>query len=91
MNSYGKNNMATPEHPKGWTSSSFLVDPWTYNYWNSHWTNGYTNEITGYKGIHTTDVTQTKALAMIDDAANSKDQFFLMVAPGGFLLSVVRI
>ena len=52
------------------------------DYWDSHWTNGYTDDITGYKGIHTTDVTQTKALAMLDDAVKSKDQFFMMVAPG---------
>jgi hypothetical protein len=52
------------------------------DYWHSHWTNGYTDKITGYDGIHTTEVTQTKALAMLDVAAKTKDQFFMMVAPG---------
>jgi hypothetical protein len=61
------------------------------DYWNSHWTNGYTDELTGYKGIHTTDVTQTKALAMLDDAAKSKDQFFMMVAPGKSALFPERV
>lgn len=66
------------------TSHSFLVDPWTYNYYNSHWTNGYTDEVTGFKGVHTTDVTESKSLKMLDDAAKSGDQFFMMVAPGEF-------
>jgi hypothetical protein len=52
------------------------------DYWDSHWTNGYTDKITGYNGIHTTAVTQTKALAMLDEAAKTNDQFFMMVAPG---------
>ena len=56
-------------------SLSVLVD-------HSHWTNGYTDSITPFPGIHTTDVTQSKALAMIDHAADSKEQFFMMVAPG---------
>lgn len=53
----------------------------SYSYYDSHWTNGYTDVVTPYKGVHTTDVTQTKALAMIDEAAGSGDQFFMMVAP----------
>ena len=66
---------------------SFLMDPWTYNYYNSHWSDGYSSNVNAYKGEHTTDVTQKKALAMLDDAASSGDQFFMMVAPGtlGFI------
>jgi hypothetical protein len=62
--------------------SSFLIDPWTYNYYHSKWTNDYTNKISSYDGIHTTNITQDKALAMIDDAAAIGEQFFMMVAPG---------
>ncbi len=51
--------------------TSFLVEPWTYNYLNSHYTNkanaGSDTDITGYKGMHTTEVLEQKALAMIDD------------------------
>ena len=61
---------------------SMLLDPFTYRYYDSKWTNGYTDDVSSYKGIHTTDVTQEKALAMIEDAATSGDQFFMMVAPG---------
>jgi hypothetical protein len=35
-----------------------------------------------YEGEHTTDVIQKKALDMLDDAASTGDQFFMMVAPG---------
>lgn len=61
---------------------SFLVDPYTYYYFQSHWTDGYTDTITAYDGIHTTDVTQEKALAVLDDAAATGEQFFMMVTPG---------
>lgn len=29
MNAYSKEMMSNPAHPKGWTDSSFLLDPWT--------------------------------------------------------------
>lgn len=84
MNSYGIKSMATPSHPKGWDQSSFLLDPFTYNYFRSHWSNDYTMKVSKYPGVHTTHVTQEKALAAIDDAAKNKKQFFMMVAPGKF-------
>ena len=66
--------------------TSFLVEPWTYNYLNSHYTNKVNAvgdaDITGYKGMHTTEVLQQKALAMIDDAANRSGQFYMQIAPG---------
>ena len=41
--------------------------------------------VTPYKGIHTTDVIEDKALRMLDDAIQSNNQFFMMVAPGAIL------
>jgi hypothetical protein len=61
---------------------SFLIDPWTYHYYQSQWTDGYTDIITPYDGTHTTHVTQEKALAMLDGAAATGEQFFMMVTPG---------
>lgn len=81
LNGYSTTDFATPAFPDAWTDSSFLVDPYTYNYYHSHWTNGYTKKITDYPGIHTTNVTQTKALAMLDQAVDTGNQFFMMVAP----------
>lgn len=81
MNSYEHNNWHNP-YPKGWTNSSFLVDPNTYEYFNSTWTNGNGSApLSTYKGQHTTNVTERKALEFIDDAADSREQFFLMITP----------
>jgi N-acetylglucosamine-6-sulfatase len=79
-NGYGKGNFDKP-HPKGWTDSSFLVDPWTYNYMQSHWTNGQTNELKKYPGVHTTVVNAQKGLAWLEELGKSKEQFFMMLAP----------
>jgi N-acetylglucosamine-6-sulfatase len=80
LNGLKFNNRRGPTYPKSWTASSILMDPWTYFYYDSKWTDGFGGS-ESYKGQHTTDVTQQKALAMLDDAATSGDQFFLMVAP----------
>ena len=81
MNAYGVHNLAKPDHPKGWTNSSFLLDPWTYNFYHSRWSHGETGEIEKHIGEHTTDVTETKSLAMLDQAAQANNQWFMMVAP----------
>ena len=81
MNSYTQKNFNNP-HPPAWTESTFLVAPGVYNYFHSTWTDGYTNTITPFPGIHTTNVTQTKALAFLDKAIAKNEQFFMMVAPG---------
>ena len=91
MNGFKNWNIADPEPPRGWTDSSFLVEPWTYNYYNSHWTNKVNatsekDDISAEKGRHTTDVTEEKALSFLDDAAQREGSFFMMVAPGETLL-----
>ena len=30
LNGYGEKSLSNSAHPKGWTNSSFLLDPWTY-------------------------------------------------------------
>lgn len=91
MNGFGIKNLDKPAPPNGWTNSSFLVDPWTYNYYHSHWTNGPNNDkISNFKGIHTTDVIHQKALDTIDQAVAAKNQFFMMVAPGKPFAIVVQ-
>jgi N-acetylglucosamine-6-sulfatase len=87
MNGFKRYNMATPSGPpRGWTDSSLLVEPWTYNYLNSHYTNKINAasdaDITGYPAQHTTVVTEQKALAFLDDAASRGGQFYMQVAPG---------
>lgn len=77
------------------TSIRFLVDPYIFNYLHSHWTNGVNAQsvadTTAYDNIHTTDVTNKKALDMIDEAANDGNQFFMMVASGKSVLSLKLI
>lgn len=71
-----------------------LVEPWTYNYYNSHYTNGPNAseaDIVGYKGMHTTDVTWNKALGFIDDAAQRGGQFYMQVAPGKCPSNLIRL
>ena len=82
MNAYGKDNYNAP-YPEGWTDSSFLVDPWTYNYYNSRWTTQGAAALTSEAGTHTTLVTERKALDFIDDAVDTGGQFFLMVSSTG--------
>ena len=89
LNAFSAWNMARPEPPKGWTDSTFLVDPGTYNYYNSSWTNQVdaTDEhehVRYFENQHTTDVTEQKAVAMLDEAVGSGEQFFMMVAGGRF-------
>lgn len=87
LNSYTTGNLATPAPPAGWTNSSFLIDPYTYNYLQSQWTNKpnartVSNDVTAFPNVHTTTVTERKALAMVDAAAAAGGQFFMMITGG---------
>lgn len=82
MNGFTTHNHIHPEIPHGWDYSHFLLDPWTYNYHQSHWSSqGKDSKILKYPNVHTTLVTQQKAINAIDDAASHDQPFFLMVAP----------
>ncbi|KAK5173343.1 uncharacterized protein LTR77_002024 [Saxophila tyrrhenica] len=81
LNGFNKMYLQGSTYPSSWTDSSFLIDPATYYYYDSWWSNNGNGGYNEYKGTHTTDVTQEKALSMLDDAASSGDQFFMMVAP----------
>lgn len=81
MNSYTVRNFMTPEYPRGWDDSSMLVDPWTYNYMKSRWTNQRQKRIENHSGTHTTLVNQQKALNILDTIGKAGEQFFMMVAP----------
>ena len=52
-----------------------------YSYYHSQWTNGNSDNYTPFDGTHTTDVTEDKSLVMLDKAAESGEQFFMMIAP----------
>ena len=61
------------------TIRSFLLEPYTYQYYNTVFTNG-PNELLHDLTAHTTDLTEAKAINFINEATNSTRPFFLMVA-----------
>lgn len=66
---------------QGFTGSDFILDPFTYQYFNVSMTRNGELPV-NYAGQYTTDVTADKAYGFVDDATADKDTpFFLMVAP----------
>lgn len=47
----------------------------------SHWVSQREKKVEDHSGTHTTLVLQEKALDMLETAASSEEQFFMMVAP----------
>ncbi|KPM35927.1 Arylsulfatase [Neonectria ditissima] len=67
-------------HARGFNGSDFLLDPYTYQYWNAMMThNG--EEPVSYAGQYSTDVVAQKALKWLDEALQEEDPFFLTVSP----------
>jgi arylsulfatase A-like enzyme len=64
----------------GFTSSDFLLDPYTYQYLNSAFQRNRSPP-THYAGNYSTDVLASKAYGFIDEAAESNEPFFLVAAP----------
>lgn len=79
MNAYTTENFYAPA-PRGWTDFSMLLEPGCYDFTNSIWNEG--SKVVKKPGVHTQKITNDKALQYLDDAAESKKPFFLMVAPG---------
>lgn len=69
-------------HPfvKGFNGSDFLLDPYTYSYYNSTYQRNH-EPPKSYQGRYTTDVTNEKALGFLNDALKSDRPFFLTAAP----------
>ncbi|RAH42610.1 sulfatase family protein [Aspergillus brunneoviolaceus CBS 621.78] len=64
----------------GFNGSDFLLDPYTYSYWNSTYQRNQ-EPPRSYEGHYTTDVITDKALGFLEDALQSDSPFFLTVAP----------
>ncbi|KAL4738200.1 alkaline-phosphatase-like protein [Aspergillus similis] len=80
---FNAHSVTTYNNPfvKGFNSSDFLLDPFTYSYWNSSYQRNHETP-KSYAGQYTTDVTEEKALGFLDDALEDKERpFFLTVAP----------
>lgn len=64
----------------GFNGSDFLLDPYTYSYWNSTYQRNQ-EPPRSYEGYYTTDVITDKALGFLEDALQNDSPFFLTVAP----------
>jgi N-acetylglucosamine-6-sulfatase len=65
---------------RGWTSSEFLLEPYTYQYLNPTFQrNNHLPQ--NYKGAYTTDVLAQKAYGLLEEGVSSRKPFFLAVAP----------
>ncbi|KAG2164969.1 hypothetical protein VTO58DRAFT_107968 [Aureobasidium pullulans] len=79
FNAHNVDNYDSP-YPAGFTSSDFLLDPFTYNYLNSSFQRNQDRPVS-HEGEYVTDVMAQKAYGLLDEAVEAKKPFFLMVAP----------
>ncbi|KAI0096218.1 Arylsulphatase [Nemania sp. FL0031] len=78
-NSHSTDNYNSPR-ARGWNGSDFLLDPYTYDYYNPTFVRNYDEPI-HHENEYSTDLVSKKALGFIDDASKSTRPFFLGVAP----------
>ncbi|KAK7224561.1 hypothetical protein V2G26_012564 [Clonostachys chloroleuca] len=68
-------------HLKGWSSSDFLLDPNTYDYWNATFQRDHDAPV-NHPGEYSTDLIAGKALGFLEEALATPDKpFFLAIAP----------
>lgn len=79
FNGHTTSNYDSP-HVAGFTSSDFLLDPFTYDYLNSTYQRNHDPPVS-YEGRHTTEVITEKSLGFLEDGLKSEKPFFLAVAP----------
>lgn len=79
FNAHSVNNYDKP-FPAGWSSSDFLLDPYTYQYLNAT-TQRNRDPPVSWEGHYSTDVLAEKAYGLLDEALMLKDPFFLTIAP----------
>jgi N-acetylglucosamine-6-sulfatase len=79
-NSHTEKNYDAP-HARGFNGSDFLLDPWTYRYYNARMTrNGH--KPVHYDGKYSTEVIADKARGFLDEALAHPDRpWMLTVAP----------
>ncbi|RJE26100.1 Arylsulfatase [Aspergillus sclerotialis] len=78
-NAHTEKNYNSP-YAKGFNGSDFLLDPWTYRYYNARMTrNG--NKPVHYDGQYSTEVIAKKARGFLDEALSHDRPWMLTVAP----------
>ncbi|KAI9654214.1 MAG: hypothetical protein M1821_006742 [Bathelium mastoideum] len=79
FNSHTIENYDKP-FPAGFTGSDFLLDPYTYQYYNSTFQRNRDVPIR-HQGSYSTDILAEKAYGFLDDAVSAQNPFFLTIAP----------
>ncbi|EIN14555.1 Arylsulphatase [Punctularia strigosozonata HHB-11173 SS5] len=79
FNAHTVENYNSP-FPSGFTGSDFLLDPYTYQYYNSTFQRNKNPPIL-HDGVYQTDLIAEKAYGFLSDAVNAGKPFFLAVAP----------
>ncbi|KAJ5670827.1 uncharacterized protein N7477_006190 [Penicillium maclennaniae] len=79
FNAHTVDNYDSP-HVNGYNGSDFLLDPYTYSYFNSTYQRNRDPPVS-YEGQHTMDVITEKALGFLDDALEGDRPFFVTIAP----------
>lgn len=64
----------------GWTGSDFLLDPYTYEYYNATFQRNHDSPVS-HSGEYSTDIVAEKAFGFLDDALRQEKAFFLTIAP----------
>ncbi|WPH02265.1 Hypothetical protein R9X50_00512100 [Acrodontium crateriforme] len=64
----------------GFNGSDFLLDPYTYEYYNAHMSRNHQKPVS-YTGQYSPDVIAEKAYGFLDEALSHDDPWFLAVAP----------
>ncbi|KUI66329.1 Arylsulfatase [Cytospora mali] len=77
---FNEENLPDSPFPMGWTGSEFLLDPYTYEYWNAT-TQRNREPPRSYEGQYSTDVIAEKSYGFLHDALQSERPFFLTIAP----------
>lgn len=79
FNAHDVDNYDSP-YVHGFNQSDFLLDPYTYEYYNGHMTRNGEPPVS-YAGQYSPDVVAEKAYGFLDDATLHDEPFFLGVAP----------
>lgn len=78
-NAHNVDNYNKP-YAKGFNGSDFLLDPYTYQYYNS-WMSRNGGPPVNYKGQYSPDVVAEKAYAFLHEATTHQEPWMLTVAP----------
>ena len=66
--------------PAGWTGTEFLLEPYTYQYYNPGFQRNHDPPV-NFSGHYSTDLLTDKTLAYLNNAIQDEEPFFSVTAP----------